>query len=257
MVVDDATLLAFVGCELDPASREKVEAVLAHSPELQAQVAALSASCLPYRAAFERQVLPELPPALAQRVGSLVSVSRVPSAAPHSRRHWLGLGAAIAASFAAGAWLAWRIGADNKESGWVEAIANYQAMYVRETVDQASDAPARLATLVDGFDSEQKRALFVPDLRAADLSFKRVQRLGYGGLPLIQMVYLPPSGKPVALCALPTKGAESAVRTRAIDGKAVADWQRHGLAFVLAADLPQEQVAQLAQRLAEEGFARL
>jgi anti-sigma factor RsiW len=111
--------------------------------------------------------------------------------------------------------------------------------------------------LLDGFDSEQKSALFVPDLRAVDLSFKRVQRLGYGGSPLIQMVYLPPGGKPVALCALPMKRADSAVQTRAIESMSVASWQRHGLAFVLAADMPQAQVAQLAQHLAEDGFARL
>jgi anti-sigma factor RsiW len=257
MMVDDAALLAFVDGELDPASREKVEAVLAHSPELRAQVAALSASCLPYRTAFERQVLPELPPALAQRVNSLVSVSQAPSAAPRSRRHWLGTGVAMAASFAAGAWLPWRVWSDNKEQGWVQAVANYQAMYVRETVDQTADSPARLASLLGDFDSEQKRALFVPDLRAAELSFKRVQRLGYGGSPLIQMVYLPPKGKPVALCALPMKRADSPVQTRVIDGMSVSNWQRHGLAFVLAADMPQAQVAQLAQRLAEDGFARL
>jgi anti-sigma factor RsiW len=257
MMVDDAALLAFVDGELDPASREKVEAVLAHSPELRAQVAALSASCLPYRTAFERQALPELPLALAQRVNSLVSVSQASSAPAHPRRHWLGMGAAMAASFAAGAWLPWRLWSDSSESGWVEAVANYQALYVRETVDQNADSPARLASLLSGFDSEQQRALFVPDLRAADLSFKRVQRLGYVGSPLIQMVYLPPSGKPVALCALPMKRADAAVQARAIDGMSVASWQRHGLAFVLAADMPQAQVAQLAQRLAEDGFARL
>jgi anti-sigma factor RsiW len=258
MMVDDPTLLAFVDGELDPASREKVEAVLAHNPELEAQVAALSASCLPYRTAFDKQVLPELPPALVQRVASLVSVPQAPSAPRRSRRHWLGMGGAIAASFTAGAWLPWRVWTESQESsGWVEAIVSYQALYVRETVEQISDAPARLSTLLDGFDNEQKSALFVPDLRAADLAFKRVQQLGYGGSPLIQMVYLPPSGKPVALCALPMKRMDSNVQTRVVEGMSVSSWQRHGLAFVLAADMPQAQVALLAQRLSEGGFARL
>ncbi len=258
MMVDDAALLAFVDGELDPASREKVEAVLAHSAELRAQVAALSASCLPYRTAFERQALPELPLALTQRVGSLVSVSQASASASPSRRHWLGMGAAMAASFAAGVWLPWRPWINNSpESGWVEAVANYQALYVRETVDQTADSPDRLASLLGGFDSEQQRALFVPDLRAADLSFKRVQRLGYRGSPLIQMVYVPPSGMPVALCALPMKRPDAGVQARVIDGMSVASWQRSGLAFVLVADLPQGQVTQIAQRLADDGFARL
>lgn len=257
MMVDDAMLLAFVDNELDPASREKVEAVLAHNPERQAQVAALSASCLPYRAAFEHQVLPELPRASVERVNSLVSVSQAPFAALRSRRHWFGVGAAIAASFASGVLLPWRMGWDDNDSGWVKAIANYQSMYVRDTVEQAADSADRLSTLISGFDGEQRQALFVPDLRAANLTFKRVQRLGYGNLPLIQMVYLPVSGKPVALCALPMKRADSAVQTRLVDGLSVASWHRHGIAFVFAAEMPRRQVAELAQRLAEDGFARL
>jgi anti-sigma factor RsiW len=84
-----------------------------------------------------------------------------------------------------------------------------------------------------------------------------VQRLGYGHSPLIQMVYLPADGKPVALCALPMKREDSNVETRAIEGMSVATWQRRGLAFVLAAEMPRVQVAQLAQRLAEDGFAKL
>jgi anti-sigma factor RsiW len=257
MKVDELTLLAFVDGELDPASREKVEAVIAHSPELQAQVAALRASCLPYGSAFEGQALPDVPPALAQRVRALVSVSKASAMAPRSRRHWLGTGAAIAASFGAGTLLPWRSWMASKESGWVERIASYQAFYVRETVNQPADSPARLSALLEGFDSDQQRALFVPDLRSAGLTFKRVQRLGYGDSPLIQMVYLPAGGKPLALCALPMKRNDSNVETRAIEGLSVATWQRRGLAFVLAADMPQGQVTQLAQRLADDGFAKL
>jgi anti-sigma factor RsiW len=257
MKVDELTLLAFVDGELDPASREKVEAVIAHSPELQAQVTALRASCLPYGSAFERQVLPDMPPALAQRVRALVSVAQASAAAPRSRRHWLGTGAAIAASFGAGTLLPWRAWMASRESGWVEAIASYQALYVRETVNQPADSPARLSALLEGFDGDQQHALFVPDLRSAGLTFKRVQRLGYGPSPLIQMVYLPAGGKPLALCALPIKQADSSVETRIIHGLSVASWKRHALAFVLAADMPQRQVAQIAQDLAEDRFARL
>jgi hypothetical protein len=163
----------------------------------------------------------------------------------------------MAASFAAGAWLPWRLGSDPSESSWVEAVANYQALYVRETLDQAADSPAKLASLSSGFDDEQRRSLFVPDLRAVDLEFRRVQRLGYGDAPLIQMVYLPPSGKPLALCVLPVNRADAAVQARTIDSMSVASWRRRGLAFVLAADMPQTRLTQLARQLADDRFARL
>ena len=72
MVVDDLMLRAFVDGELDPLAREAVESSIARSPPLQAQVAALRASCLPYRAAFEQQALPPLPERLQQRVAACV-----------------------------------------------------------------------------------------------------------------------------------------------------------------------------------------
>ena len=241
-------------------SCEAVESSIARSPPLQAQVAALRASCLPYRAAFEQQALPPLPERLQQRVAALVSVAGAASARePRSqqRRLWLGVGAcsALAASFSLGSWVARRPGAPGEPVGWVEAIASYQALYVRETVDQTPDSPQRLRLLLAGFDERQKAALFVPDLRAAGLQFRRVQRLGYGGLPLVQMVFLPASGAPVALCVLPVGHPDAPVQLQRLHGLQVASWQRQGLAFVLACDLPIQRVGDLAQQLSKGRFS--
>jgi len=61
MTVDEPLLRAYVDGELEPALRDQVEAAVANSTELQAQVQQLRASCLPYRAAFEAHQLPEAP----------------------------------------------------------------------------------------------------------------------------------------------------------------------------------------------------
>jgi anti-sigma factor RsiW len=271
MVVDESMLRAYVDGELDPATREKVEAVVAHSPELQAQVAALRASCLPYGTAFEAQALPPLPAALQKQVAAMAALAGdAPTPAPQAgRRRWLGGGLAMAASFAAGALLPWRSlwqqqqGSGvpaNEQAAWVQPIAVYHSLYVRETVDARADDPARLVSLVSDWDAAQRSALYVPDLRRAGLTFKRVQRLGFGNTPLIQMVFLPANGKPVALCALPMSdaaGADTPVATAHIEGIGVAHWRRNQLAYVLAADLPAEQLAQLAGGLAAGEFARL
>lgn len=105
MVIDEALLRAFVDGELDPQSRDKVESAVAHSPDLRKQVAAMRASCLPFRAAFEAQSLPDVPSALRQRVDALLAVAdAAPSGARQvpSRRRWLSLGAVAAGSFAMG-----------------------------------------------------------------------------------------------------------------------------------------------------------
>jgi anti-sigma factor RsiW len=265
MIVDEALLRAYVDGELDAATRQQVEVAMAHSAELQAQVEALRASCLPYRAAFDAQALPLLPQDLQRQVAALVSVAAAPAAssvAP-TRRRAIGWGWAAAASFAAGLsvpWRPWQTAAPaapgTAEAPWVQAIASYHALYVRETVDQQADAPSRLRELLAGFDERQRAALSVPDLRAAGLQFKRVQRLGFGNMPLIQMVFLPAGGRPAALCMLPIAQADAAPTVQRLEGLAVASWTRGRLAHVLVADLDEARVLSLAQALNRGDYAR-
>jgi anti-sigma factor RsiW len=273
MVIDESVLRAYVDGELDPATREKVEAVVAHSPALQAQVTSLRASCLPYGTAFDAQALPPVPAALQKQVAAMAALAgsgsapSTPPSTPNSarpasdRRRWLGGGLALAASFAAGALLPWRNLLQQQGSveqgAWVAPIAVYHSLYVRETLDARADDPSRLAGLVSDWSGAQRTALHVPDLLRAGLEFKRVQRLGFGNTPLIQMVFLPASGKPVALCALPVSGADAPLALTHIEGLGVAHWRRDQLAYVLAAELPDAQLAQLAKGLVAGEFAKL
>jgi anti-sigma factor RsiW len=262
MIVDEQMLRAYVDGELDPRLREQVDVVLAHNPDLRAQATALRASCLPYRAAFEAQALAPPPASLVRQVASL---SAVAGAAPTgakpasdlSRRRTWQLGLAMAASFAGGLIVPWRwAAAPTDEAPWVQAIASYHALYVRDTVNVPADPPKRIQNLLAGFNDQQKAQIFVPDLQAAGLEFKRVQRLGYGGLPLIQMVYLPATGRPAALCLLPTTRPETAVAVQQLEGQGVATWVRHGMAYVLVGDMAPEALSSMAQRVASGGFPR-
>jgi len=262
MAIDDRMLLAYVDGELPPDQRDRVESALAHSAELADQVAALRASCLPYRMAFDQQALPPLPEHLPQRLATWVSLSQAgpaPAAsAPaatrwqHSRREWLGLGGAMAASFAAGLW--WpqltRRAADAADAGWVEAIVSYQALYARDTVNELKEDPAQTRRVLREFSARTAAAVSVPDLSAEGLEFKRAQLLAFGSAPLLQMVYLPASGKPAALCVLPLAGGDAAVAARAMASLHVASWQERGLGFALVADRGMAATARLARDLA-------
>jgi anti-sigma factor RsiW len=298
VIVDDILLRAYVDGELEPRTSRQVEAAIANSPALTAQVQAMRASRLSYGAAFEAQALPEVPAELNRYVADLLSVADAAQAAataavaaqpaaaqtPHADRHATGRRAALfgvgwAAAFAAG--VLWR-GASTQESAhlsqlagvngngsgngngkananananasapWVDAIAQYHALYVRETLDQAADAPARLQTLLADFPQALQRGVQVPDLGAKGFTFKRVQRLGYEQKPLIQMVYLPAIGKPLALCFLPVGGADEPVRAiPAVAGLAAAFWQQGGLAFVIVGDFSPPQALELGQWVA-------
>jgi anti-sigma factor RsiW len=263
MNLDESTLRAYVDAELPREQREQVEAALPGRPELQEQVAALRASCLPYRAAFEMQKLPPVPQALERQLASWCAVADTDTARPAtlSRRQWTGAGAALAASFAAGLLLPtpWRLqptpAADAEP--WVEMIAKYQSLYDRATVEQTQDEAVRARSLLADFTQRAQLAVAVPDLRDAGLAFKRIQRLRYFDRPLLQMVFLPERGNPAALCVLPSKQGDAPLNVRRLEGLSVATWQRAGLAHVFAADMSLAQATVIAEKLITEQFPAL
>jgi anti-sigma factor RsiW len=272
MNADEPLLRAYVDGELDPARREQVEVLLAHRPDLQLTVDALRASCLPYRAAFDAQALPPVPDRLMQQVATYASLAQgrqAPSAAPSSQRRraalrmsW-GMGWGMAASFALGWAVPWRwTGPPTRQPNapaWAQAIASYHALYVRATVGQQFDKPEQLASLLDGLQAEQQQRLAVPDLSSIGWTFRRVQRLGYEGRPLLQMVYLSAEGVPIAFCALPAAkvdGDQAPLQVDRLHGQTVAHWVDRGLAYVLVADLSPEVLADAARGLASGRFRR-
>ena len=288
MTIDESTLLAYVDGALSAQQRARVKAALAHDPALRTQVDALRASCLPYQSAYALVATPEMPGSLESRVASLIAVAGgTPTHSALSIRQWIWAGAAVAASFLLGvvapALIAKPESTQTAQSlqatPWVEAIASYQALYVRATVDQAPDTASRARQVLAEFAvgssasaasatasasasaTASATAINVPDLREVGLTFKRIQRLGYGDLPLLQMVYLPTEGKPAALCVLPVRAsdrqADEPLQMRHIDGLAVATWQKAGLAYVLTADMSQSKAEAIARRIAAEAFATL
>jgi anti-sigma factor RsiW len=276
MNIDEMVLRAYVDSELPRDQREQVEVALAHNDELNAQVQALRASVLPYRAAFETQTLPPLPESVTRQVAAWSAVAGASSpTAPSNvsrlepkatRRSWLGAGAALAASFAAGMIvpMAWRRGdaapTTAAAPGWIDYVAKYQAMYVRDTLDQTFDDPVRTRAALAAFVTSARAApasVAVPDLRDAGLTFRRVQRLGFRDKPLLQMVYLPAEGKPAALCVLRDSGDDTPLELRRLEGLAIASWRRQGLGYVFAADMPSAQAAVIAEKLTAQQFPAL
>ncbi len=291
MNIDETTLRAYVDGELSPAERERVAAAIANNLALEEQVAAMRASVLPYQAAFDAQPTPAMPEALQRQLASLSAVaatssvanSRISSAASAAgdnviamptRRRWLGTGLAfgtgIAAAFAAG-WfvrpllsaspsVTTNAAASDALAPWVAAIASYQAMYVRATLEKSAFDATQTRQALNEFQSANKFAssaakVAVPDLNAAGYEFRRAQLLGYGDKPLLQMAYLPTQGKPAALCVLPvTDTKDLPLTVHAIEGMSVATWQTRGLSYVLAIDAPVAKVKAMGEQIQRDGF---
>jgi anti-sigma factor RsiW len=125
---------------------------------------------------------------------------------------------------------------DSGMAQWIKAAAGYQQLYSRDTIAQLQPDMGMTASTVADIRQVDNLALQIPDLRSEGLTFKRVQRLRFHGKPLVQIVYLPEKGKPVALCVLKEAQADAAPSSAKIDGMAVVAWRRGQLGYALISE---------------------
>jgi anti-sigma factor RsiW len=260
MTIDETTLRAYVDGELTLNERQSVEAALGHSADLRSQLEAMKASCLPYQAAFDAQATPPMPQALQKQLMAMSAIAQLQTQQP--RRQWLafaGGGFAVAASFLAG--IAVKSSSEGKPSDvadWEKAVASYQAMYVRDTVERVSDTESNAKRVITEFQSQSSAVLLVPDLRKAGFEFKRIQRLAFEDKPLVQMAYLPSQGKPAALCVMKsTRQTDVDVSARRLENLSIVTWTRAQLSYVFAADIELATALKIGQSLARGEFPLL
>ena len=267
MSVDEIVLMEYVDGTASPEVRAEVEAALEKSPDLAEQLVIMRASALPYQAAFEHQALPDVPAQLQS------SVERVTSKGPRGREHralpWLAV-AFIAGAFSAGVVFRYLPTAGTgsllaaadmrgaQVSPWVKAVVDYQVLYSRKTLaDVVANRNATERTVDAVHRVDGMPALSIPDLRAAGLTFKRVQRLNYAGQALVQIVYLPERGDPVALCAIAEAGPDEPARAEKVGGMDAVTWRRDRLAYVLVAKNDSVNLEQIGVQISQGHTAQL
>jgi hypothetical protein len=112
---------------------------------------------------------------------------------------------------------------------------SYQQLYTRDTVALDAPAPDVSARTVSNIRHDDGLDLRVPDLSSMGLTFKRVQRLRFHDKPLVQIVYLPQKGAPVALCVTKDAKADAALAQLHLDGMDVVTWRQAKLSYALIA----------------------
>lgn len=150
----------------------------------------------------------------------------------------------IAATLALGALLGWSIPKAPKDPSWTEAIASYQALYVKQTLSGAGGGPLQEENLA------QLGSTLGVDLSAASslapLEFRRAQLLGFDGGPLVQIAYLTDDGTPVALCVLRLDGADRKPQSSVMMGMSAVAWQQDGFGFLLIGGEDQSFIDEIA-----------
>lgn len=132
---------------------------------------------------------------------------------------------------------------------WIKAAVNYQQLFTRDTIAYADPDPARLAKTVDAIREEDGVTVRVPDLSGAGLAFKGVQRLRFHDKPLVQLVYLPQKGVPVALCVIKDTRPDQHIAEQRVDGMKVVTWRQAQLGYALIGAPDDVDLSALAKQI--------
>jgi anti-sigma factor RsiW len=123
--------------------------------------------------------------------------------------------------------------AQAQPSAWVRQAASYQQLYSRDTLGYVTPDTESVTRTVADIREIDGLALRIPDLSAAGLTFKRVQRLRFNNKPLVQLVYTPQQGDPVALCVMKEPMADQSVAQMSVSGMNVVVWRQSELGYAL------------------------
>ena len=294
MKMDSILLMAYVDGELSAEECLEVEKEIAVSPDAAEFVAQLQTARLPYAEAFAQQKLPPVPDSLTEAVAAMARahVQRTatpgandasiahgafapPSAPVRSRLRiapqWLAV-AFVAGVFCYGVGMRFLPGqgagsnatptatlaaADPHASSWVAAAAGYQQLYSRDTIAQVPVNAEVTSQTVDAIQHQDGLDVRIPDLSAAGLTFKRVQRLRFNDKPLVQIVYLPEQGAPIALCVMKDAKPDAAVSEQHIDSMNVVTWRHAELSYALIGKPEGTDLSALAKHISGDNVQTL
>jgi len=282
MNISDEVLIRYLDKELDEESVIRLEQAITHDEALHSELRALEASRLPYSAAF-KQKHPGMPQALREKVNTWMNISTqaVITEQPGAKRgintafrgatqnkaaaqsdaknkaSIFGIKGLVAAAFsgamAAGVLFTLYSPATpepvTKFQVWIDRVADYQSLYVRETVAHIVDGRAKADALLASMANQHGLPTTIPDLSPLGYELVRAQQLGFEGEPLIQLVYLSDKDVPLALCFMPAETKDASdVMIGQRSNLATGAWLQAGHQYVIVADESPERMQRLVKQ---------
>ena len=248
-------LSAYLDGELDPAESDAVEERLASDPAAQAEFDALMAAQAAAQEQFDAQLTHPVPLALVQQIKS---APLTPKPAPVPRRPvWATLAASLVvfAIGGAGGFILKDHLAPAQTGGWLQAIADYHAVYATQTrhlvevgADEADHLQAWLGKTVG-------TTFAIPDLSGFGLTFEGGRLLVANGKPVAQLMYLHADGTVIALCfqrSASVPDDPGAFKERTINGFDFVSWNADGTNYVVIGPTGQPGLNAIAERAAVE-----
>lgn len=262
----DEDILRYVDGNMDERSATQLRSDIDNNTELSQRVDAMLASQLPYSMAYKLNPPPEMPERVKQTISTWSDVARNSSHQASAPKQ-LGLkvaavAAAVSLSFVLGFGAATLIsdepavainnpiinGQPTEDTLWVKRVADYQSLYVAQTVNHIKDGRSKADELLARAEIKDVMDARIPDLSDYNYQFVRAQQLGFQGQPLIQLVYTSPGKKPLALCFMPSEGENLSNITVALHEElGSASWRTASQRFVVVADESQTAIESIAR----------
>ena len=232
--INDELLTAYLDSELSEEETKMVEDALIQDRSIQSRLEKLELNKADIKTSLDA-ILPNAPqmPELQQIRAPQKKARRFSSVA---------LAASLALGIISGAWLfdgtKFRLFNNEPTLEWKIAIANYQMLYVPETLTDSTinkdQLTKKLKSLSDGLGRELVGADNVKTLK-----FYRAQMLGFKGAPLVQLVYMAEDGTPIAICVTKVDETNYEPKSELIKGLASSHWvdDKYGFLVIGGTDL--------------------
>ena len=251
--ITDEMLTAFLDGEADPKTAKVIADLMTANPALAARFEGLKVPKPAIREAFDRAM--EAAPT-AKLEALLQRPSSVRSDGDHRSWFLRGPSMALTASL-----LAFVIGLSAgrlilpPDSGedWRMAVAEYQALYSRETLGSDAPDPIDAENAIRSVAAKVGAPILPKTLVSLDhLAFKRAQILRWGSEPLAQFAFLSDRGEPFALCVTPVIEENQPIDSGKLKGLATSSWIQSGVAYIVIGGSDTAFTATVAEKVRAE-----
>ncbi|MEP4704695.1 MAG: hypothetical protein ABJZ62_07570 [Hyphomicrobiales bacterium] len=218
----DEELTAYLDGELKAAKIAEINEVLAHDETLRARLDALS---------IDKDHLKSTFSALLDEAPTMAPIIIAP---PKWNFQQMAAAAVVALTVGLGASALLPERSEQKAPGWRAYVASYQSLYSHATLshveitEEAAKAELTRVSAAIGKNFDYKT--FSED---QNLSYKRSQILSFKGKPLIQLAFLTPDGKPIALCIIRKDVSNTQIQLGEAEGMKSAFWVDDGYEYLL------------------------
>jgi anti-sigma factor RsiW len=248
-MTDDEELIALIDNELDDEARASLTGRLAEGGALRDRYDALRRSRDALASAFET-LLGQAP---VERLRATLPPAAAASPARRARFGWMELAAAfVVGAIVAGAaiWIAFGRGEGESAEDWRAAVIEYAELYTPATFAFPSPDDALARKQLQAVGEKIGLDLTPQNIDVQGLAYKIAINFAFANKPLAEIAYTNEKGEPVLFC-ITANGAEDAKpRAEMRGGFSTASWSHGGRSYMVVAQQPEDQVAELAQTFA-------